>query len=123
MDEELSVTPGVVRALETTSPLFTAERRGQGQPNEGGSAALARARTAKVAAELNANRIVRVRRPSMETDDGGLSPDLRTTPTQSEVMGPDVMRAQLAWLDARFGLPPLLGAEIEPATRTPAWPR
>ena len=33
----------------------------------------------------------------------------------------DVLRGPAAC--ARFGLPPLLGAEIEPATRTPAWPQ
>ena len=33
----------------------------------------------------------------------------------------DVLRGPAAC--TRFGPPPLLGAEIEPATRTPAWPR
>ena len=126
-----TLTPGVLRALESQgrSPYRRAEldlkhkvgvhTADEGYPEGEGcftgarDAALARARTAKVAQELADNKFIRLRRSSSREDEaidseGGLSTDmspqkgrhtLLETPSQVDTMGSDVLRAQLDWLE------------------------
>ena len=130
-----TLTPGVLRALESQgrSPYRRAELdlkhkvgvhtadegypEGEGYPSSPSrgarDAALARARTAKVAQELADNKFIRLRRSSSREDEaidseGGLSTDmspqkgrhtLLETPSQVDTMGSDVLRAQLDWLE------------------------
>ena len=93
-----TLTPGVLHAPDTPTRQQSIVREGSAR-----SAALARARAAKLVNELEDNNFIRVRRNSNEDIDEGLSTDLSPlprTPSQSEIMmNSDVLRRQMDWLN------------------------
>jgi len=104
------LTPGLLRAIEgdqsgRNSYLRDSEAYRRSDSDAYREERMARARTAKLAAELADNKFLRVRRPSTEIydrDDLALSPDhmgAPSTPSQVDMMASDVLRAQLDWLD------------------------
>lgn len=91
-----ALTPGVVDSFEAPKQPPPIVREGSARDG-----ALARARAAKLAAELSDNNFLRVRRHSKDDLDEGLSTDISPkTPLQSEVMmNSDVLRRQMDWLN------------------------